>query len=50
MVVLYSDNVSEECYLQDDVKPKWLCSIVCAKGAMASIGRKSQHELLGQPL
>lgn len=36
MVVLYSDNVSEECYLQDDVKPKWLCRIVSAKGVMTS--------------
>lgn len=36
MVILYSDNVSEECYLQDDVKSKWLCTIVSAKGVMTS--------------
>lgn len=36
MFILYSDNVSEKCYLQDAVKPKRLCRIVSAKGVMTS--------------
>lgn len=50
MVVLYSDNASEECYLQDDVRPKWLCKNCLCQGPDYIIRRRSQHVLSGRLL